>query len=229
MHLQRTSVKGDDFRIKGNRRMTYIVSSCVFLGKCVGEVVDGIVLAVHWDEENPEESVVELRYKLESDEVNTSHPIDPTFLRGLLSDGNYARYRDAVVDLAPGRAFIKGLCGPWAANLETPSERAADTLAGGLLQDHIVELAVALMFPDKVKTLGEANRVYELLNIVQDFICESGGYGIKTAERKEIQKTIDKIKGDIKDADEWLRGDHQTFAECSEKLAKYGIIYDLDD
>ena len=229
MHLQRTSVKGDDFRIKGKRRNTYITSSCVYLDKRVGKVVDGIVLVVHWDEVNPEESVVELRYKLKSDKMDKSHPIDPTFLKGLLSEGYHARYRDAIVDLAPGRAFIKGLCGPWVANLDTPSERAADTLAGGLLQDEIVELAVALMFPDKVKNLKDANRVYELLRLVQDFIYEAGGYGIKNQEKKELLKTIDKIRANIHNADEWAQTEHQTYTENAEKLAKYGIIYDLDD
>ena len=189
----------------------------------LGNVVDYFLLVMHWDYKNPMDSIVELRCHSRLDKWGSYLPIDPNIMRLILS--KEPKYANAIVDIAPGRTFFKGLCGDYAAQLDRYDERTSDSLAGSLVSNHGLELAVALSFPGKIKSLWEARCALKLINTVGDFVEEMRCQGNISSNMKELKAIISKTKYKIEEYDTYIREDHKTFNECVSTLQKFGIDY----
>jgi len=170
---------------------------------------------------------VELRCRRRCDGYMETKPIDPKLLRQVLSDK--PRYRDAIVEPAPGRSFFKGLCGDWVVHLERYEERTSNSLVGGLLRDNGEYLAIALSFPGKVKSMWDAKKVYDHVLKIDDFVSEMSGYGQISSQIREFKQLIAQKRRHIEEFDIYNREDHKTFNEGVETLRKFGIEYDLSD
>lgn len=188
--------------------------------------VENFYLIMYWNKLDPKESVVELRYRNRLDGWGDSHPIDPSLLRTILSDN--PRYRDAIVDIAPGRSFIKGLCGDYVVQLDTYMERTSDSLAGSLVFDHGQSLAMALSFPGKVKSIFGGDKVVRLVTTIDYFVGEMHGIGTYSGQIKEINTTISGLHKKVSELDTYMSEDYNTFERCKETLAKFGIEYSLE-
>lgn len=182
-----------------------------------------LLLVMYWNRKNPMDSVVELQYRCLGDKEFRC--IDPNFMRSVLVD--LPRYRDAIVDIAPGRTFFKGLCGEYAAHLDRYDERISDSLAGSLVNDHNLEIAVALTFPDKVKSMWEAKRVLSLIGRVADFVGEMDSSGAISTSMTRVKERLVKIRKNIDEFDTYMSEDHKTFDSGVEVLRRFGIEYDM--
>ena len=164
-------------------RFGYRTNSFTRFGLPSMDFVEQFFLVMYWNKQEPMESVVEIRYRTRMDPWQGSgRPIDPKLLKKLLSE--MPRYRNALVDIAPGRSFLKGLCGDWVPSLDTYKERTADSLAGSLLVDNGEALAMALSFPGKVKTVSQGMRVFNLVDRIK-----SGFYVDDEEIRNELSYT----------------------------------------
>ena len=189
--------------------------------------VNYFFLTMYWNKQHPLESVVELRYQKRFDGWKDTHPIDPKLLRTILSD--MPRYSDAIVELAPGRSFFKGLCGDWVVDLNRYDERTSDSLAGSLLFDNGSLLAIALSFPGKVKSMWDAKKVHDHVFKIDEFVNEMDGSGRISSQIKEYKTLILQKKREIEELDIYNSEDHKTFERGSEILRKFGIEYDLSE
>ena len=188
-----------------------------------GKSVAYLLLVLYWNYKNPMDSVVELQYRYLGDKE--FRYIDPNFMRSVLVD--LPRYRDAIVDIAPGRTFFKGLCGEYAAHLDRYDERISDSLAGSLMDDHNLEIAVALTFPNNVKTIQQANRVLYLIGRVADFAEEMGPSGPISTSISQVKAGMARIRKNIDEFDTYMSEDHKTFDSGVEVLRRFGIEYDM--
>ena len=192
------------------------------------DFVEQFFLVMYWNKQEPMESVVEIRYRTRLDPwKGIGRPIDPKLLKKLLSE--MPRYRNALVDIAPGRSFLKGLCGDWVPSLDTYKERTCDSLAGSLLVDNGEALAMALSFPGEVKTVSQGMRVFNLVDKIDRFVYESNGTGKYSIEIQEIKSVIAKKRRQVEELDTYMSNDHQQFEMCKEVLDKFGIKYDMSD
>ena len=209
-------------------RFGYRTNSFTRFGLPSMDFVEQFFLVMYWNKQEPMESVVEIRYRTRMDPWQGSgRPIDPKLLKKLLSE--MPRYRNALVDIAPGRSFLKGLCGDWVPSLDTYKERTADSLAGSLLVDNGEALAMALSFPGKVKTVSQGMRVFNLVDRIDRFVYESNGAGKYSNEIQEIKSVIAKKRRQVEELDTYMSNDYQQFERCKEVLGKFGIEYDISD
>ena len=219
---------GTPVKVPHTIMMSYRTNTFSVFGLPSMDFVEQFFLILYWNKPNPMESVVELRARRRSDQWwSAGMSIDPKLLREILSE--MPRYRDAIVELAPGRSFIKGLCGEWVASLDTYRERAGDTLAGSLLFDHGEALAMALSFPGKIKSLFLAERVHALVNKIDTFVREVEGNGRNASEIKELKKLIAKSKRQVEELDTYTSEDFAQYEKCKEFIAKFGIDYDISE
>ena len=209
-------------------RFGYRTNSFTRFGLPSMDFVEQFFLVMYWNKQEPMESVVEIRYRTRMDPWQGSgRPIDPKLLKKLLSE--MPRYRNALVDIAPGRSFLKGLCGDWVPSLDTYKERTADSLAGSLLVDNGEALAMALSFPGKVKTVSQGMRVFNLVDRIDRFVYESNGAGKYSNEIQEIKSVIAKKRRQVEELDTYMSNDYQQFERCKEVLGKFGIEYDISE
>lgn len=209
-------------------RFGYRTNSFTRFGLPSMDFVEQFFLVMYWNKQEPMESVVEIRYRTRMDPwQGFGHPIDPKLLKKLLSE--MPRYRNALVDIAPGRSFLKGLCGDWVPSLDTYRERTVDSLAGSLLADNGEALAMALSFPGKVKTVFQGRRVFNLVDKIDTFVYESNGAGKYSIEIQEIKSIIAKKRRQVEELDTYISEDHQQFERCKEVLGKFGIEYDMSE
>lgn len=209
-------------------RFGYRTNSFTRFGLPSMDFVEQFFLVMYWNKQEPMESVVEIRYRTRMDPWQGSgRPIDPKLLKKLLSE--MPRYRNALVDIAPGRSFLKGLCGDWVPSLDTYKERTADSLAGSLLVDNGEALAMALSFPGKVKTVSQGMRVFNLVDRIDRFVYESNGAGKYSNEIQEIKSVIAKKRRQVEELDTYMSNDYQQFERCKEVLGKFDIEYDISD
>lgn len=209
-------------------RFGYRTNSFTRFGLPSMDFVEQFFLVMYWNKQEPMESVVEIRYRTRMDPWHGfGRPIDPKLLKKLLSE--MPRYRNALVDIAPGRSFLKGLCGDWVPSLDTYRERTADSLAGSLLADNGEALAMALSFPGKVKTVFQGRRVFNLVDKIDIFVYESNGAGKYSNEIREIKSIIAKKRRQVEELDTYISEDHQQFERCKEVLGKFGIEYDMSE
>ena len=218
----------DPIRLPNTKRMAFRSVACNVPYELYSmDFVDYFFLTLYWDRGNPMESVVELRCGTKTHRWSKTSPIDPKLLRKILCD--MPRYRDALVDLAPGRSFFKGLCGEWVASLDRYDERVCDSLAGSLLQDKSLELAIALSFPGKIKSMFHASRVCDLIGKIDNFKREMSGNGSISSQIKEWKLSISRTKKAIQELDTYISEDYQQFERCKEVLGKFGIEYDMSE
>ena len=209
-------------------RFGYRTNSFTRFGLPSMDFVEQFFLVMYWNKQEPMESVVEIRYRTRMDPwKGIGRSIDPKLLKKLLSE--MPRYRNALVDIAPGRSFLKGLCGDWVPSLDTYKERTADSLAGSLLVDNGEALAMALSFPGKVKTVSQGMRVFNLVDRIDRFVYESNGTGKYSNEIREIKDVIAKKRRQVEELDTYMSNDYQQFERCKEVLGKFGIEYDISE
>ena len=182
-----------------------------------------LFLVMYWNYKNPMDSVVELQYQHFGDKE--LRYIDPNFMRSILAD--MPSYRDAIVDIAPGRTFFKGLCGEHATELLGYDERLTHSLAGRLVADHNLELAVSLTFPNKVKSMYQALRVLHLIGRVSDFAEEMGSSGTISTSISQVKERMSRIRETIDAYDTYISEDYKTLDSYVEVLRRFGIEYDM--
>ena len=228
MALTKISVdKTDPIKIPNTKRLSFRTHNYL-LGFGLPSMdcfVENFFLTIYWNMKHPLDSVVEHRYRERYDDWKESKPIDPKLLKTILSDK--PRYRDAIVELAPGRSFFKGLCGDWVVQLDRYDERTSDSLAGSLLFDNGNHLAIALSFPGKIKSMLEAKKVHDMISNVDEFVNEMKGAGTISSQIRELKMLISQKKRQIEEVDIYNSQDHETFEKASEFLREYGIEYDL--
>ena len=182
-----------------------------------------LFLVMYWNYKNPMDSVVELQYQYLGDKE--FRYIDPNFMRSILSD--MPSYRDAIVDIAPGRTFFKGLCGEHATELLRYDERLMHSLAGRLVADHNLELAVSLTFPNKVKSMDQALRVLHLIGRVSDFAEEMSYSGAISTSISQAKEKMFRIRETIDEYDTYISEDYKTLDSYARVLRRFGIEYDM--
>ena len=182
-----------------------------------------LFLVMYWNYKNPMDSVVELQYQYLGDKE--FRYIDPNFMRSILSD--MPSYRDAIVDIAPGRTFFKGLCGERTTELVRYDERLTHSLAGRLVADHNLELAVSLTFPNKVKSMDQALRVLHLIGRVSDFAEEMGCSGTISTSISQVKEKMARIHETIDEYDTYISEDYNTLDSYVGVLRRFGIEYDM--
>ena len=182
-----------------------------------------LFLVMYWNYKNPMDSVVELQYQYIGDKE--FRYIDPNFMRSILSD--MPSYRDAIVDIAPGRTFFKGLCGEHTTELLRYDERLMHSLAGRLVADHNLELAVSLTFPNKVKSMDQALRVLHLIGRVSDFAEEMGSSGTISTSISQVKEKMARIHETIDEYDTYISEDYKTLDSYARVLRRFGIEYDM--
>ena len=182
-----------------------------------------LFLVMYWNYKNPMDSVVELQYQYIGDKE--FRYIDPNFMRSILSD--MPSYRDAIVDIAPGRTFFKGLCGEHATELLRYDERLTHSLAGSLVTDHNLELAVSLTFPNKVKSMDQALRVLHLIGRVSDFAEEMSYSGAISTSISQVKEKMSRIRETIDEYDTYISEDYKTLDSYARVLRRFGIEYDM--
>ena len=182
-----------------------------------------LFLVMYWNYKNPMDSVVELQYQYIGDKE--FRYIDPNFMRSILSD--MPSYRDAIVDIAPGRTFFKGLCEEWATGLKIYEDRVSKSLAGRLVADHNLELAVSLTFPNKVKSMDQALRVLYLIGRVSDFAEEMGSSGTISTSISQVKEKMSRLRENIDEYDTYISEDYNTLDSYVGVLRRFGIEYDM--
>ena len=182
-----------------------------------------LFLVMYWNYKNPMDSVVELQYQVLGDKE--FRYIDPNFMRSILSD--MPSYRDAIVDIAPGRTFFKGLCEEWATGLKIYEDRVSKSLAGRLVADHNLELAVSLTFPNKVKSMDQALRVLNLIGRVSDFAEEMGSSGTISTSISQVKEKMSRLRENIDEYDTYISEDYNTLDSYVGVLRRFGIEYDM--
>ena len=182
-----------------------------------------LFLVMYWNYKNPMDSVVELQYQVLGDKE--FRYIDPNFMRSILAD--MPSYRDAIVDIAPGRTFFKGLCGDHATELLGYDDRVSKSLAGRLVADHNLELAVSLTFPNKVKSMDQALRVLYLIGRVSDFAEEMGSSGTISTSISQVKEKMARIHETIGEYDTYISEDYNTLDSYVGVLRRFGIEYDM--
>lgn len=182
-----------------------------------------LFLVMYWNYKNPMDSVVELQYQYLGDKE--LRYIDPNFMRSILSD--MPSYRDAIVDIAPGRTFFKGLCYEYATELVRYEDRVSKSLAGRLVNDHNLELAVSLTFPNKVKSMDQALCVLHLIARVSDFAEEMGSSGTISTFISQAKEKMSRIRETIDEYDTYISEDYKTLDSYVEVLRRFGIEYDM--
>ena len=182
-----------------------------------------LFLVMYWNYKNPMDSVVELQYQYIGDKE--FRYIDPNFMRSILSD--MPSYRDAIVDIAPGRTFFKGLCGERTTELVRYDDRVSKSLAGCLVADHNLELAVSLTFPNKVKSMDQALRVLHLIGRVSDFAEEMGSSGTISTSISQVKEKMARIHETIDEYDTYISEDYNTLDSYVGVLRRFGIEYDM--
>ena len=182
-----------------------------------------LFLVMYWNYKNPMDSVVELQYQYIGDKE--FRYIDPNFMRSILSD--MPSYRDAIVDIAPGRTFFKGLCGEHATELLRYDQRLAHSLAGCLVTYHNLELAVSLTFPNKVKSMDQALRVLHLIGRVSDFAEEMASSGTISTSISQVKEKMARIHETIDEYDTYISEDYNTLDSYVGVLRRFGIEYDM--
>ena len=182
-----------------------------------------LFLVMYWNYKNPMDSVVELQYQYIGDKE--FRYIDPNFMRSILSD--MPSYRDAIVDIAPGRTFFKGLCGERTTELVRYDDRVSKSHAGRLVADHNLELAVSLTFPNKVKSMDQALRVLHLIGRVSDFAEEMGSSGTISTSISQVKEKMARIHETIDEYDTYISEDYNTLDSYVGVLRRFGIEYDM--
>lgn len=182
-----------------------------------------LVLVMYWNYKNPMDSVVELQYRVFGDKE--FRYIDPNFMRSILA--NIPGYRDAIVDIAPGRTFFKGLCYEYATELVRYEDRISKSLAGSLVNDHNLELAVSLTFPNKVKSMEQAWRVLCLIGQVSDFAEEMGSSGTISTSISKVKEEMSRIREAIDEYDTYISEDCKALDSYVGVLRRFGIEYDM--
>lgn len=186
-------------------------------------LVEHFCLTLYWNSKHPLESVVEIRCRRRCDSGLTTKPIDPKLIRTIFSDN--PKYRDALVELAPGRSFFRG--GDWVIWMKRYDERTSNSIAGQLLSRLGESLAIALSFPDKVKSIHDAQKVYGNICKIDAFVNEMGGLGEISSQIEKLKKRISQEKSQIEEYDSYISEDHATVENGKEFLRKYGIDYDF--
>ena len=182
-----------------------------------------LFLVMYWNYKNPMDSVVELQYQYIGDKE--FRYIDPNFMRSILAD--MPSYRDAIVDIAPGRTFFKGLCEEWATGLKIYEDRVSKSLAGRLVADHNLELAVSLTFPNKVKSMDQALCVLHLIGRVSDFAEEMGSSGTISTSISQVKEKMARLRENIDEYDTYISEDYNTLDSYVGVLRRFGIEYDM--
>lgn len=230
MTLTKISIdEADLIKIPNTKRMSFKTNKFL-LGLGLPSMdcfVENFFLTMYWDTKHPLDSVVELRYRRRNDDWKDTKPIDPKLLKTILSDK--PRYKDAIMELAPGRSFFKGLCGDWVVQLDRYAERTSSSLAGGLVFDNGEHLAIALSFPGKIKSMWDAKEVHDMIYNVGEFVNEMNGNGRISSQIRVLKKLMAQKKYQIEEMDMYNNQDHETFERASELLRKYGIEYNLLD
>ena len=182
-----------------------------------------LFLVMYWNYKNPMDSVVELQYQVLGDKE--LRYIDPNFMRSILAD--MPSYRDAIVDIAPGRTFFKGLCEEYVAEIVRYEDRVSKSLAGRLVHDYNLELAVSLTFPNKVKSMNQAWRVLCLIGQVADFAEEMGSSGTISTSISKVKEKMSRIRETIDEYDTYMSEDYKTLDSYVGVLRRFGIEYDI--
>ena len=182
-----------------------------------------LFLVMYWNYKNPMDSVVELQYQVLGDKE--LRYIDPNFMRLILAD--MPSYRDAIVDIAPGRTFFKGLCEEYVAEMVRYEDRVSKSLAGRLVHDYNLELAVSLTFPNKVKSMDQALRVLHLIGRVSDFAEEMGSSGTISTSISKVKEKMSRIRETIDEDDTYMSEDYKTLDSYVGVLRRFGIEYDI--
>jgi hypothetical protein len=189
--------------------------------------IERFCLVLYWNKKSPDDSIVELRAIRQYSCYGETEPIDPKLLRFVMEDDK--EFCNAIVDIEPGRSFIKGLSGGFVVNLDTYRDRAGDTFIGSVLFDHAKELAIALTFPWKIKGLFNARKALGLIEKVEEFVKETQGEGKFSSEIRTTKKLVNDLKDKVEDVDADIRSDHETFTRSADVLRQFGIEYDMNE
>lgn len=215
--------------IKGTIRKTYRTNHVLYYGCYLPAVdfVERFVLVLYWNRMSPNDSLVEIRSIRRRFSYGRTEAIDPKLLRFVMNGDK--EFCDAIVDIAHGRSFIKGLAGDYVQRLNTYKERAANTFISSVLFDHAFEIAMGLTFPWKVKGLFNARIVSELIGKVDKFIQESQNEGKFSAEIRTSKAKVENLKNSIDKIDSDMRSSHDIFDHARNTLRRFGIEYDMRD
>ena len=212
--------KEDDYRIPGYRRGSWATRDVY--GYCVKNVntETRFRFVLHSD---GKETLVELFQYID---YNTpSIPIPMSILKRFLKDTPYEKF---LVE-RDGHAFISGIAYNFRANMHLKGERPSydmcmSTNARDIIKNHGDLLATMLKFPDKIRTMDEADKVDVDLRMIGDFVHEmESPYAQIKLTRKRCEESISKLRNSIACVDKEMNEYHERYRSVVQLLNQYKV------
>ena len=210
--------------LPGYKRAAYGVTSLFGVGNCNICSLRHFALGAHLNQSNGD-MLVEIISQMDGDwGTETEYaPIDGGLFCKLILD--VPDFNKKVVYMN-GRLFFRGYDAK-----DTPEgishsySRCMKTNAFAFLRGYGNDLATALTFPDKVRSIASGTHFNALVSRVAQFKDENAGEGTISYEISRLKKSIERTQADIADIDKELRHCNEIYARSNEVLAKYGITY----
>ena len=212
--------KEDDYRIPGYRRGSWATRDVY--GYCVKNVntETRFRFVLHSD---GKETLVELFQFID---YNTpSIPIPMSILKRFLKDTPYEKF---LVE-RDGHAFISGIAYNFRANMHLKGDRPSydmcmSTNARDIIKNHGDLLATMLKFPDKIRTMEEADKVDVDLRLIGDFVHEmESPLAPNKLNRKRCEESISKLRDSIAYVDKEMNEYHERYRSVVQLLNQYKV------
>lgn len=212
--------KEDDYRIPGYRRGSWATRDVY--GYCVKNVntETRFRFVLHSD---GKETLVELFQFID---YNTpSIPIPMSILKRFLKDTPYEKF---LVE-RDGHAFISGIAYNFRANMHLKGDRPSydmcmSTNARDIIKNHGDLLATMLKFPDKIRTMDEADKVDVDLRKIGDFVHEmESPLAPNKLNRKRCEESISKLRNSIACVDKEMNEYHERYRSVVQLLNQYKV------
>lgn len=212
--------KEDDYRIPGYRRGSWATRDVY--GYCVKNVntETRFRFVLHSD---GKETLVELFQFID---YNTpSIPIPMSILKRFLKDTPYEKF---LVE-RDGHAFISGIAYNFRANMHLKGDRPSydmcmSTNARDIIKNHGDLLATMLKFPDKIRTMDEADKVDVDLRLIGDFVHEmESPLAPNKLNRKRCEESISKLRDSIAYVDKEMNEYHERYRSVVQLLNQYKV------
>ena len=212
--------KEDDYRIPGYRRGSWATRDVY--GYCVKNVntETRFRYVLHSD---GKETLVELFQFID---YNTpSIPIPMSILKRFLKDTPYEKF---LVE-KDGHAFISGIAYNFRANMHLKGDRPSydmcmSTNARDIIKNHGDLLATMLKFPDKIRTMDEADKVDVDLRLIGDFVHEmESPLAPNKLNRKRCEESISKLRDSIAYVDKEMNEYHERYRSVVQLLNQYKV------
>jgi hypothetical protein len=212
--------KEDDYRIPGYRRGSWATRDVY--GYCVKNVntETRFRFVLHSD---GKETLVELFQFID---YNTpSIPVPMSILKRFLKDTTYEKF---LVE-RDGHAFISGIAYNFRANMHLKGDRPSydmcmSTNARDIIKNHGDLLATMLKFPDKIRTMDEADKVDVDLRLIGDFVHEmESPLAPNKLNRKRCEESISKLRDSIAYVDKEMNEYHERYRRVVQLLNQYKV------